>query len=129
MGAAAKWSALALGLAAAVLLVACAREDAAGPNPGGARETRVRGTVTVSRDDGGRLQAVTVTSNSGTIYVVELDKQGERLAAKMDGQAARITGVVVEAEGENRLTVTSFRAADPPAPAPTTAAEATGDDS
>ncbi|MFW6108787.1 MAG: hypothetical protein ACOC8D_03125 [bacterium] len=118
------WRGLAMTVAAAVLMTACAREDAHGPSPAAARETRVRGTVTVTRDEEGAIDAVTVTSSSGKIYVVELDQQGERLAQKMNGRAAQLTGVVVEAEGQNRLTVSSFRPAEAPNPPPTTQDEA-----
>ena len=100
----ARWSVIVL-----ALLAACTREDDGQLDRSAAREIRLVGTVAAARDGGGKLTSVTLTTRSGQVYSVALDRWGEKLGAKMDGELVEVHGIAVGQEGRKQLTVHSYQ--------------------
>lgn len=78
-----------------------------------ARETKekitVRGTVTVSRDGEGNIEAAQVTTDRDEIYDIELDKRSGKLVGKMEGKEVAVTGTVSEDDEGKRLKLASCK--------------------
>lgn len=71
---------------------------------------RVSGTVSVTKDDEGKITAATITTTKGTLYQVDLQKgKGEALAKTMDGKKVHAVGVITKEEDKRTITVSSFK--------------------
>ena len=78
---------------------------ARGRRPKGFRTT---GLVRTTKDDGGRLTAVSIHDDRGALYRVTLDKKGLELGAEMHGEKTQATGVVSKKGDETWLTVRAY---------------------
>jgi hypothetical protein len=69
-------------------------------------QTVVKGTVSVTKDDTGKITAIKITGKKDEhVYEVVLDAKGLELCGKLAGKIVRATGTVEIKDGVNWLTV------------------------
>jgi len=99
---------LAVGLVVALVFVV---------SPAMAADITVKGTVSVVKDDAGKITAVKITAKEGekeVVYTVTLNAEGKKLAHQ-DGKAVEVKGTVTEKEGATTLTIKPAAAEKPKA--------------
>jgi Rieske Fe-S protein len=100
---------LAVGLVVAFVLVV---------SPAMAADVTVKGTVSVVKDDAGKITAVKITTKDGdkeVVYSVTLNPEGKKLAHQ-DGKEVEVKGTVHEKEGAKTLTIKPAAAEKAPEP-------------
>jgi hypothetical protein len=81
-------------------------------SPALADEKTISGTVSVAKDDDGKPTSVAVSSEDGTKYSIDLDDNGKKIAADLDGKKVTLKGDVKEKDNKLWVTVTEFKKSD-----------------
>ena len=78
--------------------------------PAGPRKTRIVGMVKATKDDDGKITAVTLTTSKGTEIAVNLEEgKGKEMGAELDGKKALATGTVKKQDDKRILTVLEYK--------------------
>lgn len=81
-------------------------------SPALADEKTISGTISVAKDDDGKPTSVAVSAEDGTKYSIDLDDNGKKIAADLDGKKVTLKGDVKEKDNKLWVTVTEFKKSD-----------------
>ena len=70
---------------------------------------KVTGTISVSEDEDGNVTGVQLSVDEDTVYNVEMNAIGKKLAADMNGEKVEIAGTVAEKDDAKWITAKSFK--------------------
>jgi hypothetical protein len=100
-----------LGVAAAFLTASVFAADANAPPK---KPTKLRGTVSVTKDPNNIITAITLTTTHKavkTVYHVILNPKGEELGS-LNGKEVEVRGIVTEKDGQEWIKVLEFQLAE-----------------
>lgn len=81
-------------------------------SPALADEKTISGTVSITKDDDGKVTSVAVSTEDGTKYAVDMDDNGRKLGTDLDGKKVTLKGDVKEKDNKLWVTVMEFKKSD-----------------